>query len=312
MKNYKKISIQNFIDCFGAKRNEFNKNILKYIKNNNFEYIETSKTEREKIFKDIFEKINKKQFSRSGKKRFLDWEDGWKQNYINFKKSNYNTEELIPKYIHGDRPIRWNQKFIISKKPLLEWRFSNVFRNWIFKKYFNNVKNIYDYGTGTGCHLVLMSKIFPRKKLVGLDWSKYSQKIIKLLNNKKKLNIKCYNFDFFNINNKIKIESNSGVLTYGALEQVGGNFKNFINYLIKNKPEICVHVECEDSFYNKNKYIDYLGYRYHMQRGYLTGFINFLKYLEKKKVIRILNIKRLYFGSYYQEVYNYIVWKIVK
>jgi hypothetical protein len=49
-----------------------------------------------------------------------------------------------------------------------------------------------------------------------------------------------------------------------------------------------------------------------MQRGYLTGFIKFLRDLEKKNIIKILNIKRLYFGSYYQEVYNYIVWKIVK
>ena len=85
--------------------------------------------------------------------------------------------------------------------------------------------------------------------LIGL----HIQKIIDLLRNKKKLNIFGNRFDFFNINKKLKIPFNTGVLTYGALEQVGDRHKKFIDYLIKNKPQICVHVECMENMYDKKQ-----------------------------------------------------------
>ena len=40
-----------------------------------------------------------------------------------------------------------------------------------------------------------------------------------------------------------KIMPNSGVFTFGALEQLGGKFEKFFNYLIKNRPKIVIHTE---------------------------------------------------------------------
>ena len=39
----------------------------------------------------------------------------------------------------------------------------------------------------------------------------------------------------FNPDTTLKIQNNSAVLTVGALEQLGKNFKKFINFLIKKK-----------------------------------------------------------------------------
>lgn len=306
----KEIKFKDFIKSFGAHKDEFNLELRKYINNNDFFYKNIIGKEKLLIINSIDQKIKKKLFSKSGEKRLKDWNNGWKENYIEFKKK-YRVSALIPKYIHGDRPVRWKQKFIYPKKKFLEWRFSTVFRTWLFSKYFKDVENIFDFGAGTACHLELISRIFPKKKLYGFDWSPYTKKIIDLLRNKKKLNIFGNTFDFFNINKKLKIPLNTGVLTYGALEQVGAKHKKFIDYLIKNKPEICVHVECMENMYDKNNKIDKLGYRYHVQRRYLKNFIPFLKKKEKEKKIKIIKIKRLYFGSYYQEVYNYVIWKTI-
>lgn len=310
-KSIKKIKLKDFLKSFGANKSEFSTKLIKYINNNNFFYEEIVGKKKSLIINNIDEKLRNKVFSKSGEKRLKDWNTGWKENYIEFKKSNYNVSALIPKYIHGDRPVRWKQKFVNPKKKFLEWRFSKVFRTWLFSKYFKHVENIYDFGTGTACHLELISRIFPKKKLYGFDWSPYTKKIIDLLRKKKKIKIVGNKFDFFNINKKLKIPVNTGVLTYGALEQVGSRHKKFIDYLIKNKPKICVHVECMENMYDKKNRIDKLGYRYHIQRGYLKGFIPYLKEKEKEKKIKIIKIKRLYFGSFYQEVYNYIIWRAI-
>ncbi len=307
----KEITFKDFLNAFGAHKDEFSLELRKYINNNDFFYKEIIGKEKSLIINSIDKKLKKKLFSKSGEKRLKDWNNGWKENYIEFKKKKYRVSALIPKYIHGDRPVRWKQKFIHPKKKFLEWRFSTVFRTWLFSKYFKDVENIFDFGAGTACHLELISRIFPKKKLYGFDWSPYTKKIIDLLRNKKKLNIFGNRFDFFNINKKLKIPFNTGVLTYGALEQVGDRHKKFIDYLIKNKPQICVHVECMENMYDKKNKIDKLGYRYHVQRGYLKGFIPHLKKKEKEKKIKIIKIKRLYFGSYYQEVYNYVIWKTI-
>ena len=114
---------------------------------------------------------------------------------------------------------------------------------------------------------------------------------------------------FFKVNNSLKLPKNTGVLTFAALEQTAKKYKNFINYLLKNNPNICVHVECMENMYNKKNKIDHLGYKYHMQRAYLQNFIPYLLKLSKEKKLKIIKIKRLFFGSYYHEVYNYVVWK---
>lgn len=308
-KKYQKISLIDFVKSFGAKKSDFNKKLINYIKKNNFDFIKVRGKKKIQLINEIKNQLDKKIFSKSGEKRFNDWNIGWKQNYDEYIKSNYKSEKLIPKYIHGDRPVRWKKNFIIPKKKLFEWRFSTVFRSWLFNKYFKNVDEIFDFGTGTACHLELLSKIYPKKKLTGLDWSPYSIKIINLLRKKRNINIFGKKFNFFKINSSLKIPNNSAIMTYGALEQVGSRHKKFINFIIKKKPKICVHVECMNEMYDLENKIDYLGYRYHLQRGYLKNFLKNLFKLQKRKKIKIIKIKRLYFGSYYQEVYNYVVWQ---
>ena len=125
-------------------------------------------------------------------------------------------------------------------------------------------------------------------------------------------NIKGYNFDFFKPNKKIKIADNSAIYTVAALEQIGSNYKAFVSYLLKNKPDICVHVEPIAELLDENRLIDNLSIKYFRKRNYLNGYLDYLKGLEKHGEIKIIEAKRPYIGSLFIEGYSIIVWSPLK
>jgi hypothetical protein len=95
-----------------------------------------------------------------------------------------------------------------------------------------------------------------------------------------------------------------------ALEQIGENFKDFVNFLLEKKPEICIHFEPIDELLDENKLIDSLSIKYFRKRNYLNGFLPYLEQLEKENKIEILNKQRIFSGSYFIEGHSLIVWKV--
>ena len=106
-----------------------------------------------------------------------------------------------------------------------------------------------------------------------------------------------------------KIKPNSGVFTFGALEQLAGQIEKMLDYLINQKPGICLHTEPAIELYDLENFEDYLAYKFQKKRGYSEGLIPLLKDLENAGRIKIEKIKRLHFGSLYMEGYNLIVWR---
>ena len=103
--------------------------------------------------------------------------------------------------------------------------------------------------------------------------------------------------------------SDSGVLTFGALEQVGKDFRPFLEFLLRRKPAICVHVECIAEFYDPARLLDYLALAYHHSRNYLEGFWTALKELEEKGMLEILAAHHQRFGNIYDDSHSYVVWR---
>ena len=58
------------------------------------------------------------------------------------------------------------------------------------------------------------------------------------------------------------IEPNSAVMTVGGMEQLGHEFGAFLQYLLKESPEICVHIEPIYELYDQDTLSDYLAARY--------------------------------------------------
>lgn len=112
------------------------------------------------------------------------WQDGWNENLQEFISSGYDLNALIPKYFHENVTLRLKQKFIKSDNLKFENNFENVFRAWLFKKYFAPYDTICEFGCGTGLNLIILAKMYPNKKIFGLDFVQSSVDIVNLLHEK--------------------------------------------------------------------------------------------------------------------------------
>jgi len=285
-------------------------NFCKKLLNRKIQYKFLKGSERDTIVIKILQRIFEDNQIINDPKRKKVWSKGWGEVLKSYHKTK-NVKYLIPKfYTHRENKIfRLGGQFIKTSNPLFEIHMVNIFRHWYFKRYFNSVNNIYEFGSGTGHNLIELSNIFPKKKLYGSDFVKSSVNLLKLISLKKKINLQAFMFNMTNPNIKIKILNKSGIFTSGAVEQLGGNISKFINYLVSQKPEIIVHVEPTAYFYKSDKLPDILGKIFQTKRGYSSNLLIFLKKLESEKKIKILKTFRSPFGSLMMEGYDFIAWK---
>ena len=173
--------------------------------------------------------------------------------------------------------------------------------------------NLLEFGCGPSYHLLRFGNFNKNINLIGLDWAEVSQNIIKEINNLAiNSKIKGYNFDFFNPDYAIDIPDNSAVFTCNALEQIGENYKEFIDYLLVKKPALCINFEPMVEFLDEDNLVDQLCVLYTKKRNYLKGYLSYLEQLEKEGKIEIILKKRLQIGSLYIEGNPVIIWKIKK
>ena len=265
--------------------------LKKFIKN--LGYYKLNNRDRNKYILIIRKFILEQKILKAGKKYHKKWEEGWEENFNLFKK-NRNIKNLIPKYLGKYRVSRLNNHLIKTTSKSFDYKIVKIITLYILEKYFQNQKNVVEFGCGTGLNLIYLNKINPKINLIGLDWTSSSQKIIKLLNKKYK-NISGYKFDYFNpiFNKKIKLQKhNWSCFTVASLEQLGTKFKQFINFLEKKRPNIIVNIEPINEILNKKKTLEYLSIKYAEKRNYLKGYYSYLKKLERNK-----KIKKFFFSA---------------
>ena len=258
--------------------------------------------------KKITSVLKDKNIVKAGKHRLSQWEKGWRENLKNITKSQ-NIGSIVPKYFGKYNYLRINQKFIRPASKNFEYHTLCVIVDWLFDKYVRKADNIYEFGCGTGYHLLRARKINPTAVLWGLDWAPASQAIIKQLVSKyNDSNLHAHRFDYFNPDMNFKLGKNSIVYTVASLEQTGSKFKKFISYLIKNRPKLCIHIEPIAEFLDENNLLDYLSIEYFKKRNYLNGFLTYLRDLKRKGKIKILKAQRTFVGSLFIEGYSVVVW----
>lgn len=271
-------------------------------------YTPLSKEEEEQVIIKIINILLDPFLVYSGLRRLKQWEKGWEENLKELNREE-TTDAISPHYFGKYNINRLNQTFVKGVSPNYERNMLYVILDYLFDKYLRRADSIYEFGCGTGHNLLKAHDINPSANLFGLDWAKSSQKILKKISDIGLVkNIKGYNFDFFKPNKQIKLSNNSAIYTVAALEQVGSNYKSFVSYLIKNKPDICLHIEPIAELLDENKLIDNLSIKYFKKRNYLNGYLDYLKKLEKEGKIKIYEVKRTYIGSMFIEGYSIIVW----
>jgi hypothetical protein len=305
------ISTIDFAKAFGASEAEISHFCGDLISTLDFRYTPCSQKKREEFFLDVIKKCDDAAFSVSGEHRKPDWIKGWNEVLNEFSRSNGDLKSLAPKYWRAGRPIRYQGNYVIPNSNSFEHDYVDVFRHWLYQKYFVDYDNLYEFGCGTGYDLVVMAKLLTGKKLFGMDWVPESQKLLSMIAAKYQWPITGHNFDFFHPDKKLTILPNSLIYTSSALEQVGSGFKPFLDYLLAQKPSLCINIECIAEYYNENDLYDYVALRYHKTRNYLNGYLTCLKEMEKEKKIQIIAARRTGFGSMYHEGLMYIIWKIL-
>jgi len=243
----------------------------------------------------------------SGPHRRGVWEKGWSENLESFAKSG-DTKDLEAKFVKKKELIRFRSEYIDPAASDFEESFVRVLRAVLFMRYFKDAERIYEFGFGAGLNLVDVAAMFPAKKLIGLDWASSSVKIAQELVKKRKMNITGRVFDLFVPDENLKMEKGSVMFSIGTLEQIGKNFQPFTDYLIAQKPDVCINVETMYEVYDQSLLFDYVAAAYLEKRNYLRGYLAYLQELERSHKVEILEVRRT-FGSFYHDGYTYIVWR---
>lgn len=306
---YLELDTQGFANLFETGVDDIPDNCRDIIGRNNFQYLKLSGEELNQVILKVLKKNNSDSLSVVGQERKEVWEKGWTENLQNFKDSGYSIDELVPKYIRSNQPVRLNLDYVTPVDDNFERNFFKVYRLWLFQKYLKDVDYIFEFGCGTGHNLVVLAQLYHDKKLHGLDWADASKELVNKIAEVHKYNITASLFDMFSPKDELEIPENSAIITMGSMEQLGKKYEAFLQFILKKSPTICLHSEPICEFYDESNLIDYLFKKYHKKRGYLDGYLASLEALEAENKIKIIKSQRIKFGNMVQEGYSNIVWK---
>lgn len=301
------VTHKDFEDILGF---EIDTNIKQRIKDFNLQYRELTRDERDGYTLNVINVLTN-DITKSGEHRIVEWENGWGENLDKFKNTK-KIEDLIPRYHGKNKIVRWKGEPVLPITDNFDYKIHICFVDAILQHYLKDIKNVFEFGCGPAYHLVRLNEFNKSLNLNGSDWTTASQKIINEINSVLKTNINCFNFNFFKPDYNIDIPESSVVYTVAALEQVGENFKDVVDFLLVKKPELCIHLEPIDELLDNDKLMDSLSIKYFRKRNYLNKFLPYLEQLEKEGKIEIIKKQRTYSGSYFIEGHSLIVWKVKK
>lgn len=303
------LNLRDFADLFGTHPDDIQNPSRALIETYNFQYRSFPEKERNSFMKEIDLQIESGRFSVSGKEKKMVWSAAWRDMREKYEKNNYEFDNLNPDFIQANQPLRLRGNYILPANALFQYHWSKVFKNWIFRKYLQDVDFVYDFGCGSGIDCAMLAETFPQKKLHGLDWAQSSLDFVSLVAKKNGWNIETSLFDMFSPDENYKIEKNSAVIAFSAFEQLGINFHTLIDFFLKKKPALVLHVDILEELFDRLNPFDAVAAKFAEKRNYLRGYLTHLKKLEAEGKIEIIKIQRVPFGSMHCEGYSYDVWR---
>ena len=246
--------------------------------------------EQEALCQEILAEVAAGKFKPAGESSRAHWQDVW------------TNPGFLPPYIKQGQVLRVNGSLVWPHDAWLELKWYVRFRETLLKTYFHEVPAIWEFGCGNGWNLRAARQLYPAKKLVGLDWAMPAL-------GKMPYGPDYRQFDFFKPDYNVKLPAGTGVWTVGALEQTGTRWEPFLEYLLANKPAVCVHVEPIVEWYDPKNLVDATAIAYHRVRHYWEGFPHWLWQMVAQGHVNILEQQRSYFGSRYLEGYSLNVWR---
>lgn len=193
----------------------------------------------------------------------------------------------------------WARHSVPPYFTAMEYQSFRRLRKELFEKYLNGIAEVSEFGCGTGHNFapLLGSGI----RLRGFDWSANA------VERCRHLGIAAEVFDMLRPNRDVKL---AGVaLTVHALEQLGADWEPFLDFLVENKPLLCLHIEPIEELYDSHDAHDAACLAYHRSRGYLTGYLTRLREMERIGEAQLIEVRKSPFGGMNHDAYSVIVWR---
>ena len=166
--------------------------------------------------------------------------------------------------------------------------------------YFVRCLGVYELGCGPGQNLDRLRRIYPDKGFVGLDWAKSAVDAVRARG------IPAEWFDMFAPS--FGLSCDTGILTAGAMEQLGESWGPIFHWMLTTKPAVVVHVEPLYELYDPQDPFDQVAMAWHERRGYLRGYLPAIREAAVRGVLEILECRRT-FGGMMHDGYSVLAWK---
>jgi SAM-dependent methyltransferase len=294
----------------GIERRKLPAESLRLLETNDLSYRVLSGKEREDCMVGMLQRLDSGKMSVAGKEKQGLWEQGWGENLRNFIAQGGDLDELVPKYYRPFQPCRLRGEFVQGNDRNLEYHFFKALRAYIFSEYAKDADTVYEFGCGPGHNLAALAQLYPQKRLYGFDWAATAVELVNRIADCKKFDLHGIAFDMFHPDEGIVIErERSLLLTMGALEQTDNDFGAFLDFIVRKKPALCVHVEPLRELYDKDTLFDYLALKHHDQRKLLGNFIARLKEYERRGEAKIETVQKVDFGGWMEDGWSYVVWR---
>jgi transketolase C-terminal domain/subunit len=303
------LTVEDFARLFGTTIQDISDNCRELIARTDFRYKTLVNGDHEAVLLEVLKKIDSGKLTIAGSEKKTVWENGWSENLRNFIEKDFELDELTPKYYRPGQPLRIDRRYARGRDPNFEYNFFKVLRLWLFDKYLKDAGSVYEFGCGPGHNLVSLAKLYPKKRIHGLDWASSAIELVNKLAEIHKFNIEGHLFDMFNPDESLHFEKNSVAITFGALEQMGNDYEPFLYYLIKRSPTLCINVEPFCELYDESNLLDYVAIQHHKKRNLLGNYLASLRKLESKDRIKIIKIQRLPFGGMLEDGWSYAIWE---
>lgn len=308
--NYHVLTVEDFAKSFDIEVSDMPPKCLDLISQKDFRYKILEGNERDALIIEILRKIDNDKKVVGAPERHEVWEKGWTENLSDFVKSGFDLDQIVPKFFRDNQAFKVGPNYVIPANPNFERDFFDVFRLWLYDTYLKDYNPIYDFGCGTGLNLIALAKLYPEKKLYGLDFCRSSVELVNKIAEVYKLNMNGHYFDLTTPDENIRPDKNSAIITFGSIEQLPNTgFWPFLHYLLKYAPGICINMEPVIDFYDENKLPDFLSIKFHQKRRYPEKLLPALKRLEQCGEIEILKAKRQIVGTIFSYGYDVIIWR---
>lgn len=235
------------------------------------------------------------------------WERVWNDVRARFEETG-DLEALRPPFVRPFQPVRVNGAFCWMIDPDFEWHWWTRLRQFIFEEWLADCPRIVEYGCGSGHNLAAFAQLAPGKEYVGVDFSEAAAKCVRAVGKRQGWNMAGVPADVRNPP-WLRMTPETGVLTVGALEQTGLEWRPFMDDLVEQKPRVVVHVEPIIEWLDETGIVDYTARRFMVARGYWSGFPAWLKRQEDEGRVEVLHRHRTGVGSLWIEGYMLNVWR---